>query len=73
MNWFEETWNTFVTFLRDIDSTVRLIIIGALIVVVCMCLIKFLKKNTNKTSIMWIYAVLALLCVGVVALLCIYT
>lgn len=72
MNWFEETWNTFVTFLRGIDPVVRYLIITALAIVVCMCIIKFIKKNTNKTSIMWIYAVLALLCIGVIVLLSVY-
>ncbi|MDR0850053.1 MAG: hypothetical protein LBN07_01035 [Christensenellaceae bacterium] len=72
MNWFEETWNTLTNFLRGIDPLTRYIIIAALAIVVCMCLIKFIKKNTNKTSIMWIYAVLALLCIGVIILLSVF-
>ena len=72
MSWFEETWNTFVTFMRSIDMTVRLVVVGVLAIILCMCVISFIKKGINKGKIKWIYALLGVFSLGVIVLLLVF-
>lgn len=62
----------FTNFLRNIDPTVRMIVIGVCMVFALWCLISFINKNVQKPKIIWLQLAFCILCVVCAILLAVF-
>jgi len=69
---FTNMANQFVTFLRNINPTTRMLCMVTFILLALLCIVKFVSKNVEKTKIYWLHISIALLLITACVLLAVY-
>ncbi len=68
----ESAITDFTNFLRNIEPTTRLIVIGICAIIALWSLISFINKNVEKTKVVWLQLSICILSIVCAILLAVF-
>lgn len=69
---FDSAITSFTNFLRNINPTVRMMVIVLCMLIALWCLISFIGKNVQKTKIVWLQLSICILSIVCAVLLAVF-